>query len=97
MKKLLCVVTTLMALTFLIASGCAKKELDFSKVEAAFRDDQSVNRTLLDKGIAAAKAGQYQQASEALQKVVFGTRLTKEQRLVLLEFNRQINARIKAK
>ena len=97
MKKLLCVMAVLTALTALIATGCAKKELDFAKVEAAFKNDRNVDMALLDKGLAAAKAGQFQEALPALQKVAFGTHLSKEQRIALQEFNQQVSERIKAK
>ena len=97
MKKLLCAVTALMALTLLAATGCAQKELDFSKVEAVFQNAPGFDRTLLDKGLAAAKAGQYPQAFESLQKVALGSRLSKAQRVALQDFNREIKARIKSK
>lgn len=93
MKKLLWVMTAMMALTFLVATGCAKKELDYTRVEAAFQKDTDADKTLLQNGLALAKAGDYPKAIESLQKVAYGAHLSKEQREALQDLMRELRAR----
>jgi hypothetical protein len=95
MKKLLFQLMLLAGLMAWGAAGCSNQEIDTAKLQTAFQSAPPDVRSFLDTGVAAISAGKFSDALPALQHVAFTAQMTKEQRLVLSDTIKKVEAKAK--
>ena len=77
------------------AAGCSNREIDIPKLQTAFQSAAPDVRASLDKGVAAINAGKFSEALPALQHVAFAAKMSKEQRLILTDTIKKVEAKTK--
>lgn len=99
MKKLILTITMVAGLILGVA-GCKKSEsqatqkVDTTQVEAAFASAQGNQKTLVDKAVAAIKAGDYPAAIASLKSAMASGRIAPEQQDVLNATIKQLESKI---
>jgi triosephosphate isomerase len=94
MKKLLCLLAVVVGVILAGTTGCSNKKIDAEKVRAAFQTAPDDIKAQLEKGLEAIKSTNYSAAVRPLEKVGYGTKLTKEQRDILVDTIKKVRARI---
>jgi hypothetical protein len=82
MKKRLILLSTLIGLVCLVASGCSEKKIDTAQVRAAFSSLSGEARQDLDEALAAIDQTNYVAALKPLRKLPYVVKLDKDQRLL---------------
>ena len=77
------------------ATGCSNQAIDTAKLQGAFQSATPEARAYLDKGVAAINAGKYSDALPALRHVAFIATMSKEQRLILSDAIKKVEAKAK--
>ena len=95
MKKMLLPLLLLAGLLASGATGCSKQEIDTAKLQTASQSAPPEVRTYLDQGIAAIQAAKFSEALPALQRVAYGAKMSKEQRLLLEDAIKKVKAKAK--
>jgi hypothetical protein len=100
MKKLILTIAMVAGLALVGLTGCKKSEapatqkVDTTQVEAAFASAQGNQKTLVDKAVAAIKAGDYPAAIASLKSAMASGRIAPEQQDVLNATIKQLESKI---
>jgi hypothetical protein len=95
MKKLFFQLMLIAGLIGLGTTGCSNKEIDTAKLQTAFQSADSEVRGYLDNGVAAINAGKFADALPELRHVAFVAKMSKEQRLILSDTIKKVEAKAK--
>ncbi|MGD1083309.1 MAG: hypothetical protein ABSA47_01005 [Verrucomicrobiota bacterium] len=96
MKRLLRIQLSVLAgLLLWGATGCSNREVDTVKLKSAFQSADQATREKMDEGIADITASNYSAALPVFEKVAYGSKLTKDQRLILVDSIKKLQAKVK--
>jgi len=83
----------LLLVTFL--AGCSNKNIDTTKLQAAFATNDGGNQEFVTQGVDAISKTNYPAALESLEKLAYRPRITKEQRIEVQNVIAQLKERIR--
>jgi hypothetical protein len=83
MKKRLMLLTAMVGLTLMMATGCSNKGIDTGKVRTALASLTGEAKQNLDLGLKAIDDGNFAAAVRPLKTIAYKTKLEKEQRDIL--------------
>lgn len=76
-------------------AGCSPKNIDTTKLQAAFATNDSGNGDLVTQGVDAISKTNYPAALDTLEKLAYRPRITKEQRIAVQDVIAQLKDRIR--
>jgi hypothetical protein len=76
-------------------AGCSSKNIDTTKLQAAFASNEGGNQEFVTQGVDAISKTNYPAALETLEKLAYRPRITKEQRIEVQNVIAQLKDRIR--
>ena len=76
-------------------AGCSHKNIDTTKLQAAFTSNEGGNQDLVTQGVDAISKTNYPVALENLEKLAYRPHISKEQRIAVQDVIAQLKERIR--